>query len=142
PPEDILTRHAHVREPHDLILDRLEPHEAAAMHDLHARRVRLDDERSDLLAWLSVHDGVRRARHDDEQVSARAVRAPELLAVQRPELPVLAPRRARAEIGGIGAGVDLSEGKGRNGSLGEPREVALLLLRRPEQLQWLRQADG
>src|SRR5204863_4703654 len=98
--------------------------------------------RSDLLAWLSVHDDVRRARHDDEQVGARAVRAPELLAVQRPELPVLAPRRARAEIGGIGAGVDLSEGKGRNGSLGEPREVALLLLRRPEQLQWLPQAEG
>jgi hypothetical protein len=82
------------------------------------------------------------ARHDDEQVGARAVGAPQLLAVQRPRLPVLAARRARAEIGRIGAGVDLGERERGDRALGEPREVALLLLGRAEQLQRLRQSDG
>ena len=57
-PHSMFSRgHAHVREPDDAVLDRLEPHEPAAQHDFDARHVPLDDERRDLLARLPrYHD--------------------------------------------------------------------------------------
>src|SRR6476620_10744785 len=111
-PENVLARHANVREANDTVLDRLEAHEPAAMCDLHARCIGFDDERGDLLPRLSMHDGIGRPRHDDEQLGARTVRAPELLAVDRPVLAILARRRAGAQVGGIGPGVHFRESEG------------------------------
>jgi len=74
-PIRFFARHPHVVETDDAVGERFEAHEAAAVLDLHARPVGLDDEAADLLR-LGV------ARHHDEQLGQRAVRAPELLAVQ------------------------------------------------------------
>ena len=70
------------------VADAAQPHELAAVHDLDARRVRLDDERRDLLLLFAVDDLRRRLRHHDDQLGLRAVRAPQLLAVEDPALAV------------------------------------------------------
>src|SRR5207249_5765588 len=68
-----LLRHFHVAEPDDAVLDPLQTHEVAAVDDLDARPVALDDERRDLLR-------VGVACHDDVELGDRPVGAPELLA--------------------------------------------------------------
>src|SRR4029079_691579 len=141
-PENAFTGDAHVREVNDAILDGLEAHEAAAMHDFDAGPRRLDDERRDLLARLSIDDGVGRCRHDDEQLGARSVRAPQLLAVQYVAASVVTRLRVRVHVRGIRAGVDFGERERADGALRETRKESLLLLVAAKQFQRLGQTYG
>ena len=133
-PEHVLRRHLHVGEPDDPVLQRLESHEVEPLHHLDAGPVRLDDERRDLLRTG--------ARHDHHQLGDGAVGAPELLAVQDVVLAVGRKRRGRAERGGIGADLILGQREGGHGTLGQTRQILLLLRRRAEQLERRGNADG
>ncbi len=124
------------------VLDRLEPHEAASVNDLDARPRRLDDERGDLLAHLAVHDGIRRSRHHDEQFGARAVRAPQLLAVEDEILAVGRQLGVRVHVRRVGTGVHFREGERADRALGEPRKILRLLRVVAEQFERLRQSYG
>ena len=59
--DDVLARNAHIGEPNDAIVKRAQSHEPAAIRDFQSRRVHIDDERCDLLAFLppTIFDGVR-----------------------------------------------------------------------------------
>src|SRR5581483_10152087 len=110
--DEVLARDLDVAEADDAVPERLEPHEAAAVLDLDARPAGLDDEAADLLGR-----GV--ARHDDEQLRERPVRAPELLAVQHPE--VAAALGGGGEARRIGADVRLGERERRDRARGAAR---------------------
>ena len=141
-PENVLARHAYVGEPDDAVLDRLEAHEPAPMHDFDARPRRLDDERRDLLARLAIHDGVRRARHHHEQLGARAIRAPQLLAVEDELRATWRQLGVGLHVRRIGPRVHLRERECADRALGEPRKKLLLLFSGSEQLERLRQPNG
>ena len=79
---DVLPRHAHVGESHDGIVKRAQSHEPAAICDLQSRRIYIDDERRDLLAFFSADHLRRRARHDHQHAGFHAVSAPKFFAVQ------------------------------------------------------------
>ena len=113
-PEEVLLRDADVREADDAVLDGLQAHEVAADDDLDAGPGPLDDERRDLLR-------VGVPRHDDEELGDRAVRAPELLAVED-VVAVRRPRRGRREVGRIRADLRLGQRERRDRAAREPRE--------------------
>ena len=75
--KNIFPRHAYVVKLDDRIVERPQPHEVAALHDLDAGRVHLDDERGDLILAAPMPHFRRRFRHDDDDTGARAIRAPE-----------------------------------------------------------------
>ena len=83
---------------------------------------------------------VRVPRHHDEELRDRAVRAPELLAVEDVVALGRAGRRRR-ERRRIGARLRLRQRERGDRALREARQVLLLLLRRAEELQRLRHAD-
>ena len=103
------------------------------MDDLDARPVFFHDEGGDLAR-------VGMLRHDDEELGDRAVGAPELLAVQD-VVPFGSPRGGRREVRGVRSHFRLRQREGGDRAAGEAREVFLLLLRRAEKLQRLRNAD-
>src|SRR5712691_9107575 len=141
-PQHVLLRHAHVGEADHAVVHRLDAHEVAAVRDNHPGRVRLHDERRDLPLFFAGDDLRGGPRHDDQQLGDGPVRAPQLLAVQYPRLPVLARYRRRLHRRGIGADVRLGQRERRHGAPGEPRQILFLLGFAPEHLERLRHADG
>ena len=140
-PQHVLLGDPHVREAHHAVVDRLEPHEMAAVLDVHPRPARLDDEGGDLPPLPAVYHLRRRPRHHHEQLRDGAVRAPQLLAVQDVGAAVGGRHGGRGHAGGVRADVVLGQGEGRDCALGQPRQVALLLLFGAEELERLRHAD-
>ena len=112
------------------------------MHDLHARPVRLDDERRDLLARFAVFaDCIRCARHHDEQLGSRPVGAPELLAIQDERFSVLRWRGRGVHVRGVAPRIHFSQRERGDRTLREAREEAAFLLIGAEQLEWLRKTN-
>jgi hypothetical protein len=72
------------------------------------------------------------ARHDDEQLGDRAVRAPELLAVDDVRVPLGGQLRGRRELRRVGPDAHLGERERRDRARGAPREEALLLVGVPK----------
>ena len=141
-PQNVLARNLHIRESNHAVLDRLEAHEPAAMHDLDAWPTGLDDERGNLFPRLSVHDGVWCACHHEEQLGARAIRAPELFAAENEVFAVGRWRGGGVHVRRIRTGIYLGERERADGALGQTREVLPLLLLGAEKLERLWETDG
>ena len=106
----------------------------ATVHDLYAGPIGLDDEGGD--------SALTGARHHDDEIGDGPVGAPQFLAVENVGFAVLAGRRRGRHAGGIAPHFGFGEGECADGSLGEPREVFLFLLRCSEEFERLRHADG
>jgi hypothetical protein len=130
--DEVLTRHAHVVEADDRIGERLEPHEAGAILDPDTGPGRFHDEGADLLR-------LRIAGHHHEQLGERAVRTPQLLAVEHIGLAV--PHGGRGQARRVGANVRLGEREGRDRARRAAGQVLLLLLERAKELERLGHAD-
>ena len=141
-PEDVVARNLHVVEANDAVLDCLEAHEAQSMRNLDPGHACVDYERRDLLDVLAVLHLLGRARHHHEQLGARSICAPQLLAVDDEMLTILRRRRSGLHVRGIGACIDLSKREGRDRPLCETREEAALLLFSAKELERLWNADG
>ena len=111
------------------------------MNDLDARHRCLDDERRDLLPSFAVNDLVRRSRHHHEQLGARSIGAPQLLAVDDEASAVLGRSSRTTHIRGVRACIDFSQCECRDGSLGEAREELSLLFFGAEEFEGLWNAD-
>jgi hypothetical protein len=112
------------------------------MDDFNTRRGSLDDERGDSFARASVlRRDIRRARHDHEQVGARPVGAPELLAVQQKVGSVLHRRCGRGHVRRVGPGVHFSQRERTDAATRQSRKETALLLLGTEKLERLRHAD-
>ena len=141
-PQHVLVRNVEVLEADQRVADAAQPHELAAMDDLESRRVRLHDERRDLLFLLALDDLGRRARHHHDELGLRAVGAPQLLAVDHPPLAVGRAGGGGLHLRGIGADAGLGQRERGDRPFSQAREILLLLLVCAEQLQRLRHADG
>ena len=141
-PEYVLSRNAHVVKTNDAVFNGLQTHEMAAAHDLDSRPAHLHDKRGYLPLFLSVDDLGRRTGHDYEQFRPSAVRAPELFSVQNESVSVFRGNRHCRHVGRVGTCVHFRQGKGRDGSSGQPGHVSLFLLRCAEQFQRLWDANG
>jgi hypothetical protein len=123
----------------DAVVERFQPHEAAAVGDLDARGVHLDEKGADLgaVGGRGFHAG-----HDDDDSGFDSVGAPELLAVEH----VLVAGRLVAggglDLRGVGADVGFGEGEGGNLARGAAREEAAFLLFGAEDEEGLGHADG
>src|ERR1051326_9009749 len=140
-PQQVLFRNVDVFEVDQHIADAAQAHELAAMRDLDAGRVRLHDERGDLLLLFSVDDFRRRLRHDHDDFCLQSVRAPQLLTVEDPALAVGSRYRARLHLRGIGSDARLGERERGDRAFRESRQIFFLLLFGAEQFQRLRHAD-
>ena len=94
------------------------------------------------VSTMNARDPLRsRPGHHDQQLGDGAVGAPELLAVQDVVRAVLGERRRRGEARGVGPDTVFGQRERRDRSPREARQVALLLLRRSEQLERRRDPD-
>ena len=139
--DDVLARHAHVPKSDDAVVKRAQPHEVAAMRHRQPGRIDIDNECSDLFAFLAVHNFRRCLRHHDKHAGFQPVGAPKLFAIQGERRTV--GRRVSAETHrrGIGSGVRFRERERRDLVARDARQIFLLLLFRAEEQQRLRDAD-
>jgi hypothetical protein len=140
-PEEILLRDEHILEVDQHVADTAQAHELAAVRDLDARRVHLEDEGRDLFLFFSLHDLRRRLAHHDDEFRLEAVRAPQLLAVEDPAAAVGGRNRARLHLRGIGSDARLGERERGDRAFREARQIFLFLFFGAEELQRLGDAD-
>src|SRR5258706_14012413 len=140
-PEDVLAGNVDVVELDQHIADAAQAHELAAVRDLDAWRIRLDDERRDLLLLFALDHLRRRLAHHHEKLGLQAVRAPQLLAADEEALAVRRGDGPRGHLGRIGTDARLGQRERRDGAVRQARQPLLLLLVRPEELEGLRYAD-
>ena len=127
PPEEIPGGHPDVAEAEDAIRDRPHSHEVAHLAHLDPGPRSLDDEGADRV--LPPHPLARRgARHHDEEVGARPVGGPELLAIERVVRTVGGGFGEGGHVGRVGADHLLCEREGRELAPGGPGKVRSLLL--------------
>ena len=138
----IFARHADIGEANDAVVQRPQSHEPAAMRDLHARRVHLDDERRDLVFRLAIHQFRRRPGHDDDDAGFGAVGAPQFFAVQHEMFSVGRRLGVGLHFRRIRADPRFRQGKGRNFPLRHAREELSFLNLVAEKDERLRHANG
>ena len=126
--DDVLPRNAHIGEPNDCIVKRAQSHEPAAIRDLQSRRVYIDDERCDLLAFFSADHLRRRARHHHQHAGFHAVSAPKFFAVQDELGAVFAWLSFQAQCRRVGSCMDFRQRERRNFAACDARKIFLFLL--------------
>ena len=133
-PDDVLCGYANVGQPEVGIFEAPEPHELTTLHDLNAGGLHGYDESGN----APIH-----FCHQGHVIGYSAVGAPELLAVDAVVRAVVTrfEHRGRRHVGRIGAGRRLGEGKGRDLTLGQQRQVPTALLLGAEQDERLGDAD-
>ena len=80
--------------------------------------------------------------HHDQEFGDRAIRGPQLVAVEDVVRAVFAQFGRGAQTRRVGPDVLLRQGEGGNGPGGQTRKIGALLLLRPEHLQRLGNPDG
>ena len=140
-PQHVFLGHTDVGEADHAVVERLQTHEMAAIHDFDAGPVHLDDERGDLLLLFAPDHLRRRARHHDQQLSLGAVGAPQFFAVQDPGITVVARDGARLHRRWIGPDAVFGQGECGDRTFGETGEILFLLRLVAEHFERLGNAD-
>ena len=84
-PDEIFSRNLHVIESKEAVFNGANPHKPAAVKDLKARCVGLDDECRDFINGASRFGGLFTGfGHHNDQISHHTIGAPELFAIEGP----------------------------------------------------------
>ena len=137
----VLARDTNIGEPNDRIVKRPESHKPAAIRDFQSRRVHIDDEGCNLLAFLSADHLGRRPRHHHQHAGFHAIGAPKLFAVEHELGAVFAWLGFETQCRRIGSRMDFSQRERGNLPAGNAWKIFLFLLFGSKQKQRLRDTN-